>query len=93
MNSHALPIGVVRVLVGTPILREWALEILLDGQTLSRGYFKRSAIEQMMKQGLGDPACSREIFSLVVLELWHRAIIDGEFAHIKHCAIPAPLHV
>jgi asparagine synthase (glutamine-hydrolysing) len=74
-------------------LRKWALEILLDGKTLSRGYFKRSAIEQMMKQDLGDPACSREIFSLVVLELWHRAFIDGDFAHIKHCAIPAVSHV
>lgn len=69
-------------------LRKWACEILLDDKTLSRGYFKRSAIEQMMKQDLGDPACSQEIFSLVVLELWHRAFIDGEFAHTTQLAAP-----
>jgi asparagine synthase (glutamine-hydrolysing) len=74
-------------------LRSWASEILLDEKTLSRGYFKRGAIEQMMKQDLGDPVRSREIFSLVVLELWHRAFIDNAFKPSLDSAKPLLSHV
>ena len=74
-------------------LRKWAREILLDDKTLSRGYFKRNAIEHMMEQDLGDPARSREIFSLVVLELWHRAFIDNAFKPSLDSAKPLLSHV
>lgn len=57
-------------------LGKWVCEILLDSKTLSRGYFKRSAIETIMKQNRDDPEYSHEIFALVVLELWHRAFVD-----------------
>jgi asparagine synthase (glutamine-hydrolysing) len=50
-------------------------EVLLDESTLARGYFRREAIEKM----LGAPASSKnskEIFSLLILELWHRSFIE-----------------
>jgi asparagine synthase (glutamine-hydrolysing) len=55
-----------------------ASEILLDRKTLSRGYFRRTAIENMVKHNVDDPEYSNGIFSLVVLELWHRAFVDRE---------------
>lgn len=61
-------------------LRKWVSEILLDSKTLSRGYFKRGAIEELMKRSLGGPGYSKEIFSLAVLELWHRAFVDREIS-------------
>ena len=61
-------------------LRKWVSEILLDRKTLSRGYFKRSAIEELVKRNLDGPEYSKEIFSLVVLELWHRAFVDREIS-------------
>jgi asparagine synthase (glutamine-hydrolysing) len=57
-------------------LKNWASEILLDRKTLSRGYFKLGAIEQLLQRNHNTGEHSKEIFSLVVLELWHRAFVD-----------------
>lgn len=57
-------------------LREWVSEILLDRKTVSRGYFQQSAVEKLIQRNLAGNAHPKEIFSLVVLELWHRAFLD-----------------
>jgi asparagine synthase (glutamine-hydrolysing) len=57
-------------------LRNWATEILLDRRTLSRGYFQTSMVEQLIKGNLNGADYSKELFSLVVLELWHRTFAD-----------------
>lgn len=57
-------------------LDPWVKEILLDGQTLNRGYFERSCIEGIIsKNKLSGGAFSKEVLSLVTLELWHRAFL------------------
>ena len=61
-------------------LRTWVSEILLDSKTVSRGYFKRGAIEELLKRNVSGSEYPHEIFSLVVLELWHRAFVDREFS-------------
>jgi asparagine synthase (glutamine-hydrolysing) len=57
-------------------LREWVSGVLLDAKTLSRGYFRPKAIEQLLNLDLRSGRYSQEIFSLVALEFWHRAFID-----------------
>jgi asparagine synthase (glutamine-hydrolysing) len=57
-------------------LKKWVAELLLDSKTLSRGYFRKSCVEQIMTRNLREGGYSRELFSLVVLELWHRSFID-----------------
>lgn len=57
-------------------LREWVSGILLDRKTVSRGYFQRSGIEDLLRRNLDGPGYSKEIFALVVLELWHRSFVD-----------------
>ncbi len=52
--------------------------ILTDRRTIERGYFQRSAIEGLLNQNLDHKNYSREIFSLVTLELWHRIFVDRE---------------
>lgn len=59
-------------------LREFFSDILTDSRTISRGYWKRSGIEAMLKDGARDHLAA-ELFSLVTVELWHRQFVD---AHI-----------
>jgi asparagine synthase (glutamine-hydrolysing) len=58
-------------------LREWVSEILLDHRTLNRGYFRPDAVEKLLRANINGADFSKEVFSLVVLELWHRTFIDG----------------
>jgi len=52
-------------------------EILLDGLTMGRGYFKPAYVENMLKtHKSGKEDLSRRIFTLLNLELWHRKYID-----------------
>jgi len=59
-------------------LREWVYDILLDSITLSRGYFQRSAIANLVECNRSSAGYAQELFSLVVLEMWHRAFVDQQ---------------
>ena len=59
-------------------LRDWLHGILLDGKTLARGYFERGCIERLISEDLRSGGYSKELFSLVTLELWHRAFLEKE---------------
>jgi asparagine synthase (glutamine-hydrolysing) len=61
-------------------LKDWVNGVLLDRETISRGYFNASCIENLVKQNSQSGGYSREIFSLVSLELWHRAFVERERA-------------
>jgi asparagine synthase (glutamine-hydrolysing) len=53
-------------------------DILTDRKTIERGYFKKSAIEKLISANSDSGTYSKEVFSLVALELWHRLFFDGE---------------
>ncbi len=62
-------------------LREYTHEVLLDPASLRRGYFQEDALTDM----LGEHAEKREdhgflIWNLLVLELWHRTVLEGQGA-------------
>ncbi|HEY3128369.1 MAG TPA: asparagine synthase (glutamine-hydrolyzing) [Acidobacteriota bacterium] len=63
-------------------LRDWLLDILLDRKTIARGYFKKKCIEELVSEDLRSGSYSKEIFSLAVLELWHRVFLDKEAAPV-----------
>lgn len=58
-------------------LSSWLRDILLDNRTLARGYFDKSGIERLLLGHQQGRDCSKEVFSLAVLELWHRQFLDG----------------
>lgn len=58
-------------------LREQVSEILLDPTTNARGYFERGTVEKLIRQYQAGAGYSKEIFALLVLELWHRTFLDG----------------
>ena len=59
-------------------LKDWVSGILLDRETLSRGYFKPSAVEKLVKENVQSGSFSKEVLSLVSLELWHRTFLEGQ---------------
>ena len=69
-------------------LRDWIHAILLDSKTLHRGYFRKTAVENLLAEDLRSGAYSKEVFSLTVLELWHR-----EFLEKQQPARPYPTEV
>jgi len=56
-------------------LKGWLHDVLLDRTTLARGYFQKRTIEKLLSEDLRCGAYSKEIFSLAVLELWHRVFL------------------
>jgi asparagine synthase (glutamine-hydrolysing) len=57
-------------------LREFVSDTLLSSKALARGYFRREGVEQVLAPGGRNGVSSGEIFSLLILELWHRQFVD-----------------
>jgi len=58
-------------------------KILLEKRTISRGYFKRKGIERLLeehKRGRFDH--SHRLWTLLMLELWHRFYIDQRLSNL-----------
>lgn len=60
-------------------LKAWLRDVLLDRATVNRGYFKAATIQKLLDEDGRTGNYSKELFSLAVLELWHR-----EFLAPKH---------
>lgn len=85
--SHSVPRAILRRRkTGFPVpyaqwlrreLRSWMQDLLLDRTSLQRGYFRPDALKGLIDDDLRTGQYSKEIFSLVVLELWHRCFLDG----------------
>jgi asparagine synthase (glutamine-hydrolysing) len=59
-------------------LRQFASDILTDARTKGRGYFEQDTVERLLRQNALDASYSKEVFSLIVLELWHRTFMDSD---------------
>jgi asparagine synthase (glutamine-hydrolysing) len=57
-------------------LKDWLSGILLDRETLGRGYFRKNAVEKLLAENAQTGKYSKELFSLAVLELWHRQFLE-----------------
>jgi asparagine synthase (glutamine-hydrolysing) len=58
--------------------RGWVRDLLLDRQTTNRGYFDSGRMEALLTSSAQSGGYSKEIFSLVTLELWHRTFAEGQ---------------
>jgi asparagine synthase (glutamine-hydrolysing) len=56
-------------------LRDFVRSVLLDRETMNRGYFNRTALAKLIDDDSKHGGYSKELFSLVVLELWHREFL------------------
>jgi asparagine synthase (glutamine-hydrolysing) len=59
-------------------LKDVIWDVLTDSKTISRGYFRKDAVERLLKANSNGTNYSKEIFSLLSLELWQRAFLEKE---------------
>ncbi len=59
-------------------LRDQVRAILTDRKTIERGYFQKATVEKLIDANNDCGTYSKEVFSLVALELWQRMFLDGE---------------
>jgi asparagine synthase (glutamine-hydrolysing) len=59
-------------------LKDAVWDVLMDGRTINRGYFCKAAIESLLKANANGADYSKEIFSLLTLELWQRTFLEKE---------------
>jgi len=52
-------------------------EVLLNGRSLSRGYFHKDGIERLLQLNQVDGTLMKEVFSLLTLEMWHTEFVDS----------------
>ena len=59
-------------------LKDYARDILLDSRAVGRGYFREATVRRLLddhQHGRFDHAA--RLWSLLVLELWHREWVDA----------------
>jgi asparagine synthase (glutamine-hydrolysing) len=64
-------------------LRDTVHDILTDRKTIHRGYFQKATVEKLLHANHERGTYSKEIFSLVTLELWHRMFLEGAQVTLK----------
>jgi asparagine synthase (glutamine-hydrolysing) len=57
-------------------MRSWVKDVLYDRTTTNRGYFDTSAVRELLARNETGAGYSKEIFSLVTLELWQRSFLE-----------------
>lgn len=63
----------------TSELRPYAETLLASPRFLDRGYFRAESVKRLLTHGRRISCVhSRQIYTLMILELWHRLFIDGE---------------
>jgi asparagine synthase (glutamine-hydrolysing) len=57
-------------------LRSWVNDVLFDRKTINRGYFSATAVRDLVARNEASAGYSKEIFSLLTIELWHRNFVE-----------------
>ena len=58
-------------------LRDFTRDLLLSPRAIERGYFNRSAIARLIDEHVrGERSWHYQLWNLVMLEMWHRRLID-----------------
>jgi asparagine synthase (glutamine-hydrolysing) len=70
-------------------LRELVVDTLLDERTAQRGYLERPAVEELLRSHLaGEVDHSRAIWTILMLELWHREVLESRARPAPRFAYP-----
>jgi asparagine synthase (glutamine-hydrolysing) len=59
-------------------LKDLVWNVLMDSRTINRGYFSKNAIEGLLRANANGSDRSKDIFSLLSLELWQRSFLENE---------------
>jgi asparagine synthase (glutamine-hydrolysing) len=61
-------------------LNPWVRDVLFDSVTKARGYFNTETVECLVNENVKTGHFSKEVLSLVALELWHREFLAPKAA-------------
>jgi asparagine synthase (glutamine-hydrolysing) len=59
-------------------LKDVVWGVLTDPKTINRGFFRKDAVENLLRANSNGNDHSKEIFSLLTLELWQRTFLERE---------------
>jgi asparagine synthase (glutamine-hydrolysing) len=59
-------------------LKDLVWDVLTDRRTIDRGYFRKDGVESLLRANSEGGNYSKEIFSLLSLELWQRTFLEQE---------------
>jgi asparagine synthase (glutamine-hydrolysing) len=59
-------------------LKDMVWSVLTDRRTIERGYFSKGAVQALLQSNSTGANYSKEIFSLLTLELWQRTFLERE---------------
>jgi asparagine synthase (glutamine-hydrolysing) len=66
---------------------DYARDVLLDGRLAERGYFKTAVIRRWLDEHRsGVNTWQKQLWNLLILELWHRMFIDERPRHLTSTA-------
>ncbi|MGH7681888.1 MAG: asparagine synthetase B family protein [Candidatus Eiseniibacteriota bacterium] len=73
-SKHGFGLPIAQWLQTDPVLRDMMDDLVLGPRALSRGYFRREAIEELVRVHRGDPTSfyGTTIWNLMILEMWQR---------------------
>jgi asparagine synthase (glutamine-hydrolysing) len=71
-------------------LKTWLSDVLFDQKAASRGYFDPRALKALVSNDSTNGGYSKELFSLAVLEMWHRIFVDAKPTPVAKTPAPAP---
>ena len=57
-------------------LKQKVEDVLLSDRCLSRDYFQKEEVSRLLETNSRNGGFAKEVFCLLVLELWHRAFLD-----------------
>jgi asparagine synthase (glutamine-hydrolysing) len=58
-------------------LKKQVADVLLSERSLARGYFQKAEVSRLLETNFRDGKFAKEVFCLLVLELWHRTFLDA----------------
>ncbi len=77
-KKHGFGIPVADWIKSDPQIRDLTRDVLFSQRTSQRGYFKRQFTEDLFRKHESEPSpyYGDTIWTLLVLELWHRQVVD-----------------
>ncbi len=75
-SKHGFGLPIAHWLQTDKVLMEMMDDLVLGHRALSRGYFRREALEALIRQHRSDPTSffGTTVWNLMILELWHRGL-------------------
>jgi asparagine synthase (glutamine-hydrolysing) len=90
-SKHGFGLPIAQWLQSDPALRDLLHDLVLGPRALSRGYFRKDALEELIQLHRSDPTSffGTALWNLMLLELWHQRLESDGAAYPPRPIAPA----